>query len=352
MLRAINHGWLAASLLAGLFACGYGQAALAALSDAQCVSIIEKAKILTPDSRVQASVGPREVWVSAYRNPKANEKDCKIDAILMAKVLMDADPKNITMIKVRFYDPTNRTSFREVRVGAGVVKAFGEGRVSQDELLASVALDRGEEEISKYRNQSYREITGSSEVVDGVYRSERLGLYSRIQALKERGVGVQPFMGEFFRIEDQVRRGDDGGARAAMHYLDSKLSEQEERYKQAQAHRQHPGMGGQAPGGQAYTNHPFLPQPGMHHGPGPQPGMMEAMKNELGADAPVFGPLVDRRYRLIRRIRDLQAQGKIVDTYRSTYREIESLAQSGSMDFLRMKVKVLEHQLGMPSMDF
>ena len=88
----------------------------AALSESQVLSLIERAKILSSDSQVQARVGLHDVAISAYRHPKATDKDCKIDAVLLAKTVIDADPVVITTIKVRFYDPTNNTSYREINV--------------------------------------------------------------------------------------------------------------------------------------------------------------------------------------------------------------------------------------------
>lgn len=303
----------------------------AVLSDAGAVALIEKSKIVGADAHVQARVGPGEVALSLYRNPKANDKDCKIDAILMAKALMDAEPKTITKVKVRFYDPANRTSYREVNVGTGVVKAFGQGRVSTDELLSSVVIDRGEQDISRYRERSYKEISQSPDVIDGIYRSERLNLLSRIQMLRQRGVGVQPFTTEFLRIEDKVRQGDQAAVIKGLESLSEKLAATEDRYNQAQAAAQARAGYGSASSSQA--------------------SMEERLRQELGDLAPAMGAKLQRRYRIARRILDLQSEGRIVDQYRRLYREIEELAARGDSNALRLRLTVAEHQLGLPSLD-
>ncbi|HEY9870384.1 MAG TPA: hypothetical protein V6D08_14565 [Candidatus Obscuribacterales bacterium] len=331
---------------AGVLALVFSPAAWALLSDAEAVTLIEKARIVTPDSQVQARVGAGEVAVSLYRNPKANDKDCKIDAILMAKALMDADPKGISTVKVRFYDPANRSSYREVNVGLGVVKAFAQRRVSTDELLASVVIERGEQDISRYRQRTYRDISQSPDVIDGVYRAERLNLLSRIQMLRQRGVGVQPFLGEFFRIEDKVRQGDDASVIKGLQFLSQKLADMEERYEQAHAGGQRTGAAGQpGPSGRLSAGPYGQPPPPADN----LQAMQQRLRQELGELAPSIGPQLNRRYRIARRIADLQAEGRVVDQYRRLYREIEELAAQGNAEHLRLKLTVAEHQLGLPS---
>src|SRR4029450_1243013 len=255
-----------------------------------------------------------------------------IDAILMAKALMDAEPKTITKVKVRFYDPANRTSYREVNVGTGGVKAFGQGRVSKDELLSSVVIDRGEQDISRYRERTYKEISQSPDGIDGVSRSERLNLLSRIQMLRQRGVGAQPFTTEFLRIEDKVRQGDQASVIKGLEALSEKLTETEERYQQAQAAAR-PRTGSYASASSASA------------------GMEERLRQELGDLAPAVGAKLQRRYRIARRILDLQSEGRIVDQYRRLYREVEELAARGDSNALRLRLTVAEHQLGLPSLD-
>lgn len=344
--RRFRIGFLA---WAGGLALSVAPAAWALLSDAEAVTLIEKARIVTPDSQVQARVGAGEVAVSLYRNPKANDKDCKIDAILMAKALMDADPKGISTVKVRFYDPANRSSYREVNVGLGVVKAFAQRRVSTDELLSSVVIERGEQDISRYRQRSYRDISQSPDVIDGVYRAERLNLLSRIQMLRQRGVGVQPFLGEFFRIEDKVRQGDTASVIKGLEFLSQKLADMEERYDKARAGGQRAAAAGGGSSGYAVPGPFGQPPPGQPPPPDTLQAMQQRLRQELGELAPSVGPQLSRRYRIARRIADLQAEGRVVDQYRRLYREIEELAAQGNAEHLRLKLTVAEHQLGLPS---
>ncbi|MBK9203477.1 MAG: hypothetical protein IPL73_13815 [Candidatus Obscuribacter sp.] len=117
-----------------------GSQVLAAPSATDITSAIDKAKILSSNTRVAAAVNGAEVYISTYRNAKANDNDCKIEAVLIAKTVMDLSPADITRVTVYFYNALRRSSRKVVSVSAGDVKAFGAGQLSQDQLLTSISL--------------------------------------------------------------------------------------------------------------------------------------------------------------------------------------------------------------------
>src|SRR5262245_10647878 len=95
--------------LAGLFlACQLG--ATAAVSPQQLQAAIDKGKILAPGSGVSISVGKNQAVVATYRNTKANEKDCKIDAVLLSKAIMQLAPE-ITSVTVYFYNRKDLSTY-------------------------------------------------------------------------------------------------------------------------------------------------------------------------------------------------------------------------------------------------
>ena len=109
-------------------------AASAAPSSQDLVSAIEKAKVLSTGTRVAASVNGAEAYVSTYRNARATDDDCKIEAILVAKTIMDLAPADISRVTVYFYNALRLNKRKEVAVTAGDVKAFGAGQLSQEQL--------------------------------------------------------------------------------------------------------------------------------------------------------------------------------------------------------------------------
>ncbi len=118
----------------------WGIPALALPSDGEAVDALEKAKILAPTIRLNARVAEDGIEVATYKNPKANQNDCKIEALLIAKTLVDLAPGEVPRVVVYFYNSTSLSSFKQVSVTAGDVKAFAAGAVSKDELLKSLVI--------------------------------------------------------------------------------------------------------------------------------------------------------------------------------------------------------------------
>src|SRR5262245_711132 len=67
--------------------------------------LIETSKILPRDylEHVNISIGDAVVSLSLYRDPQAERDDCKIDAILLTRKVIDADPA-VRKVSVAFYD--------------------------------------------------------------------------------------------------------------------------------------------------------------------------------------------------------------------------------------------------------
>ncbi len=109
-------------------------------SDSEAVDALEKAKILAPTIRLNARVAQDGIEVATYKNPKANQNDCKIEALLIAKTLVELAPGEVPRVVVYFYNSTSLSSFKQVSVTAGDVKAFAAGALSKEELLKSLVI--------------------------------------------------------------------------------------------------------------------------------------------------------------------------------------------------------------------
>jgi hypothetical protein len=115
-------------------------AALAAdFSNSDVVDAIIRAKVLAPSTHVNARVDDDKVLVALYRNRKASEDDCKIDAVLIAKAVMNLSD-SLAKVTVRFYSQ-DLPQYAEVSVTAGDVKAFGMGKTGNEQLLSSLTLE-------------------------------------------------------------------------------------------------------------------------------------------------------------------------------------------------------------------
>ncbi|GEM_PF-2251535 len=301
---------------------GFVAQAQAKLTSEQIKKIVQDSKVLGSDASVSASSSGKEAVISTYRNPRATDKDCKIDAVLIAKKLMDADPQGTALVKVLFYDPSNAGNCRQVTVREGDVKAFAARAIDQDTLLAEIELTRGPANpLTRQRGRSYSD--GSPEVLPGIYRGERVQLLGEIQTLQEHGVSVTPFLADFFQIEDRVRQNDEAGVIHGLQTLSVAVNHAADLYNQQMRARTQAHNDGLASVG-------------------------ERVRKELGEFAPAPGIMFRRRYRVGRRIKDLKDEGQGVDMYSRLFREIEELAARNDLPALRAKLRYTEQLLGLP----
>lgn len=163
------------------------------------------------------------------------DDDCKIKAVLMAKVLMDAQPKQLAAVKT-IYTSNGENSVSRVVVGAGDVQAFAGGTITEKQLLASLDLSK---EVSDGSDKA------KTSVVSGPQRERRAILRSRIEALEQGGTGVGPFQKRFNEIEDLTRAGKEKEASLLISDLNTKLSSQESLRDQAKRVGEGRGLKGQ-----------------------------------------------------------------------------------------------------------
>lgn len=106
----------------------------AKLTREQLEKAAQAAGVLPENSSITCQYGENnEVSMATYAGIKADDKDLKIDAVMLAKSLTDAD-SDISKVRVSFYN-TQRTSFRSITVRNSDIKAFGTGLVDKDSLL-------------------------------------------------------------------------------------------------------------------------------------------------------------------------------------------------------------------------
>ncbi len=112
----------------------------AAATSEDIVSLINKEHILAPGARLNAQVKGDMATVSTFRHVKADDKDLKIDAVLMSRAIMNLD-SSINRVIIYFFNNVNLTKYRQISVSTGDVKAFASGQVSKDDLLTSLPLE-------------------------------------------------------------------------------------------------------------------------------------------------------------------------------------------------------------------
>jgi hypothetical protein len=119
-------------------------------NDDRLEKVIEGSKILTPGYPIRAVVRNDEGFVSTYRNPNASENDCKIDAVLITRKVIEAKkPVRLTKVQVDFYHPDELTKGSRVIVTDGDIKLYSQRKVNTPELLSLLAVTPIEAPIEK-----------------------------------------------------------------------------------------------------------------------------------------------------------------------------------------------------------
>lgn len=104
---------------------------------------ITQASILGPDCRINVVTESNQAIVTTFldRASKREDDDCKINAVLIAKNIMQMD-SDVVKVKVLFYD-VDAVKYRQVVVKAGDVLALGGGQIDNQKLLSSLEITSG-----------------------------------------------------------------------------------------------------------------------------------------------------------------------------------------------------------------
>lgn len=132
----------------------------AAVDTAAITAALEEGNVFASGIRVSVRLNGDEATISTYRNSQANDDDCRIEAVLAAKTVIDLAPDDIYRVLVYFYEP-DLSSYKQVQVSRGDVKSFASGETSKEELLKSLRIKSGSmsdagENVASYLNASRR----------------------------------------------------------------------------------------------------------------------------------------------------------------------------------------------------
>ena len=111
----------------------------AAPSTSDIVHAINKNQFLPIGTPVNVKLDKGHVFVSTYRHGNADENDCKIDAVLIGKAIVEIAPAEITRVTSYFYGK-DMSNYQEVSVTAGDITSFATGQMTQQQLLSSLVV--------------------------------------------------------------------------------------------------------------------------------------------------------------------------------------------------------------------
>lgn len=168
--------------------------------------VLTKAKVLTQSFTAQSN--GHHCTVVTYRNPKASDKDMKIDAILTAKAIRDVYP-TIQSVTVRFYETYNIQKFQDIEVHAGDVSAFSLGGLNKDQLLSSLSLTGPASGVTTVSLQ----VVENYQVAPGFNKAGRTRMLADLQEIENAGGDLSQLWPRFMEIENVIR---EGGAEAII----------------------------------------------------------------------------------------------------------------------------------------
>lgn len=176
--------------------------------------VVQQSDILEKDykQQVYASCMDGVASVSLFRHPEATRADCKIDTVLLARKIIDLDPKDIKLVRCIFYDYDRQNQFWEIEVRAQLISAFAQGKIGEHELINSILLseDKQKNPLSeKFAALSYSGILNQDSVCHGACEDRRLAIHLRVKELERQKIQLGHFREDDLRIEDAARRGKD-----------------------------------------------------------------------------------------------------------------------------------------------
>ncbi len=308
---------------------------------------IKDAHILTPGYDIKPVLTSDSALITSFRNPQASDKDCKVDAVLITRKVIALDPQKFKTVEVYFYDTKNPTQYTKVAVSAEDISRFGAGKLSQAQLMDAVGLVHGQikaqaNPLGQFRQQSYTQILQRSDVVPGPMATERAQLLSQIRQLNGSKIDkrqVQTLSQNFVLIEDLARYNQRDGLAAQITLLKERIAQL--------------GHGGLAPQMRAGTF--AKPEAGQQKMQEQAPDfakkqqqMIDALRSELGSDAPSPGPLLMERARAVKRIKQMQRFGvpeEEVERLMRTYRDVDYIARHGTADEVARKMSPLNDKI-------
>ncbi|MBK9142797.1 MAG: tetratricopeptide repeat protein [Candidatus Melainabacteria bacterium] len=135
----------------------------AELSTGQIKAVIDKARVIPRQATYSVRNDRGNILVEVKGYPSSNPRDRRIDAILIARTLINADPGNITSVVTRYLDDASGNAFTEAVVSNIEIEGAAAGAMNGEELLNGVMLinigagDSVETRCSKYIDAALKE---------------------------------------------------------------------------------------------------------------------------------------------------------------------------------------------------
>ena len=316
----------------------------AALTNDAIVKQIKAEKVFKEDVTISSAIQLPTVTLETPSAPNRSQRDLKIDAVLLAKAIMDIDPKSVTRVIVKF---TDKASCKEISVTAGDIRSYGLGAISTDQLLSSIEIV--DKEVQDNKTTSLSQTVRLSDSQPGRDVSELSGLFTSLSAeseiyqtekfaallavankfihLDRDGVNTEPFVSIFDEAYNLV---DQNQLAKAQDVIQEQLRSNGKSYNL--------GAGKAKP--EAVDSKRDIWQTR-------QAKLKSRLQAKLGEDMPLHGISFAYRVLIAARIHQLAQEGKDVSAYRAKLQELNLMAMAHDAAKLRPAVAKLKAEMGL-----
>jgi hypothetical protein len=138
MLTNGSREWALNSLIAASLI--FVSSSVQAAEDTKLENLVRNAKVIKsafPLTVERVKTEPDEVVVTTLLDPKAKPTDCKIDAMLVARCLIEGD-KSVEKVLYRLKQNMSDSAYDQVLVRVSDVKAFGMKAINEQTLLSEL----------------------------------------------------------------------------------------------------------------------------------------------------------------------------------------------------------------------
>ncbi len=286
--------------------------------------LVNNAKILPAEYKIRAYVKGPEATIVTYRNAKAIDQDCKIDAILIAQKVMAAY-KTIAAVRTQFCYINTPSQYDQVEIHAGDVKAFDSGGLTKQRLLDSLPITRGGAgKQATVDNTKFQLMLRNYKVAPGFGVELRAKTLDLMQKIQNMNTDASEFWQPFEATEKRIKSGLSQETLVEINDLHTKVYSA---YLAAD---------------KKFAKHLTATQE-----------QVNAMRSQQALNnQPGYGPMYKERMRLAQKINTLARAGENVQWYQAMlFRNIEGYARTNDMARLKSAISDLEIKLHLAPME-
>ena len=283
------------------------QSVNAAANVSDITDAIQAAHVLDSSTPFKVGIEGDKIRISTFRDPRENERDRKINAVLMARAALQAAGDTVSRVTVYFYGK-DLSQYQEVSVSAGDVKAFASGQTSQDQLLSAIALETKRNESASDRVVQQLQNSASARPDYRVTMQSNEEVF--VTTAMTDAVSDQEAKLEALRVANAALEAAPGSRAVKVAFVDprGKGMTREISMSASEAKSLWDRLLGELGGVQIAKTQPAVDMASLQAAP---------------------GPLQDQRAKLLARLRELQKGGVGIAPFMAAFQALESQVASG-----------------------